>query len=83
MQLVEIESALEELEKTETAYKIVGNLIVLSKKEELKKDLQSKKETTELRIKTLEKQETQIKEKTNKLQSEVMKKIKNEKEESS
>lgn len=76
MQLIEIESALKELETTNEAYKLVGNIMVSSKKEDLKKELSSKKETIELRIKTLEKQESQIKEKSAKLRTEVMEKIK-------
>ncbi len=76
MQIVEIESALSELEKTDTAYKIVGNVMVLSEKEGLKKELTDKKDITELRVKNLEKQETRIKEKTTKMQSEVMEDIK-------
>jgi len=75
-QLVEIESALKELKNSEKAYKIVGNIMVSSKKEELEKDLKSKKETVELRIKMLEKQEEKIKEKADKIQKEVLKEIK-------
>ena len=78
LQQVEIESALKELESVNEAYKIVGNIMVASKKEDLKSELKSKKEIIELRLKTLEKQENQIKEKAEKLQSEVLKKIKNE-----
>ena len=78
MQLVEIESALNELNKSDTAYKIVGNIMVASNKEDLKADLKSKKDVVDLRLKTLEKQENQIKEKAEKLQAEVLKKIKNE-----
>ena len=73
LQQVEIESALKELEKVDEAYKIVGNIMVLSKKDDLKKDLSSKKEIVELRIKNMEKQETQLREKASKLQNEVMK----------
>jgi len=63
MQLMEIESALGELDKSDTAYKIIGNIMVASKKEDLKSDLESKKEIIVLRLKTLGKQENQIKEK--------------------
>lgn len=76
IQAVEIESALSELEKTDSAYKIVGNVMVSSNKDDLKKELNEKKEIIELRIKNLEKQETQIKEKTTKMQAEVMEKFK-------
>ena len=78
MQLVEVESALNELDNTEKAYKIVGNIMVESDKNELKADLQSKKEVLELRIKTMDKQESQVREKASKLQSEILNKIKKE-----
>ena len=75
-QVIEIESALKELETTKEAYKIIGNIMVASKKEEIKKDLESKKEAMSLRVKTIEKQEDQIREKAKKLQEEVSKNIK-------
>ncbi len=78
IQLVEIESALNELESTDKAYKIVGNIMVETDKNELKADLQSRKEMLELRIKTMEKQEAQVREKASNLQSEILKKIKKE-----
>ncbi len=78
-QLVEIESALRELKDAKDAYKIVGNIMVNSSKEDLEKDLKQKKETIELRIKTLEKQESQIKEKASSTQAEVMEQLKKEK----
>jgi len=71
-QLIELESALGEASKVEEAYKIVGNIMVMTKSKELKKDLEQKKEVVELRIKSLEKQENSIKEKTKKLQEEVL-----------
>jgi len=74
-QLVEVESAISELEKTDKAYKIIGNVMVSAKKEDLLKDLKSKKETVELRIKTLEKQEEKIRKETSELQKEVMEKM--------
>src|SRR3989344_7371282 len=78
VQLVEVESALNELENTEKAYKIVGNIMVESDKNELKADLNSRKEMLELRIRTMEKQESQVREKASKLQSEILKNIKKE-----
>lgn len=76
LQQVEIESALKEIENATEAYKMVGNIMVLSKKEDLKKDLESKKEIADLRIKGLEKQESQIREKASKLQEEILKEMK-------
>ncbi len=78
MQLVEVESALGELENTEKAYKIVGNIMVETDRKELQADLNSKKEVLELRLKTMEKQETQVREKASKLQSEILQKMKKE-----
>ena len=78
MQAVEIESALNELNSSGKAYKIVGSIMVESDKAELKADLQSKKEMIELRIKTMERQEAQVRDKASKLQSEILKKIKKE-----
>lgn len=75
LQQVEIESALKELERVNEAYKIVGNIMVLSKKADLEKDLTSKKEVIELRIKNMEKQENQLREKASKLQSEVLREM--------
>ena len=75
LQQVEIESALKELENVDEAYKIVGNIMVLSKKANLKSDLDSKKEIISLRIKNMEKQENQLRDKAAKLQDEVMKEM--------
>ena len=76
VQLVEVDSALNELDNTEKAYKIVGNIMVESDKSELKADLDSKREVLELRIKTMEKQESQVREKTSKLQEEILSSMK-------
>ena len=78
VQLVEVESALNEIDSTERAYKIIGNIMVETDKNELKAELLSKKEMLELRIKTMDKQEVQIREKASKLQSEILKNIKKE-----
>lgn len=71
-QLIEIESALNELKDTDTSYKIVGNIMVKTKKEKLKKDLEQKKEIVELKLKSFEKQEEKIKERAKKTQNEVL-----------
>lgn len=76
-QQVEVDNALEELEKAkDKAYKIIGAIMIESDKENLKKDLQNKKEVIDLRVKTVEKQEIQFKEKAEKLQKEVLSGIK-------
>jgi prefoldin beta subunit len=78
-QETEIESALKELKDSKEQYKIVGNIMVKSDKESLEKELESKKSQMELRLKSLEKQESGIKEKMQALQKEVMEKIGKEK----
>lgn len=76
LQQVEVESAMKELENVDEAYKIVGNIMILSKKTDIKEELSSKKEIIELRIKSLEKQENHMREKASKLQSEILKEMK-------
>lgn len=78
-QLTEIDSALSELKGEKTAYRIIGNIMVESKRENIEKDLKEKKKAFELRIKTLEKHEERIKEKAKILQTEVLGKIKDKK----
>lgn len=76
-QLFEIDNALKELETTkDKTYKIVGTIMIASKKEALIKELKEKKSVIELRIKTLEKQEKAIKEKASEMQTEIMSKLK-------
>ncbi|HIG98014.1 TPA: prefoldin subunit beta [Candidatus Woesearchaeota archaeon] len=72
LQLMEAETALKELGTSEEAYKILGNIMVLAKKEEVENELKDKKETTELRISALEKQEAKTREKAAALQKEVI-----------
>jgi prefoldin beta subunit len=72
VQLAEIDSALTELNATTTAYKIVGNIMVAADKTELEKELQQKKELTEVRIQSIERQEVKIREKAEKLQKEAL-----------
>jgi prefoldin beta subunit len=71
-QAVEIDSALEELKDQKEAYKIVGNIMVSAKKEDLEADLKKKKEIIDLRIKSIEKQEDLIKNKAKTIQEEVL-----------
>ena len=72
-QLLEIENSLEELKKVkERPYKIVGPIMVLSDKEELTTELENKKEVLDLRIKSIEKQENDTRERAKKLQEEVI-----------
>jgi prefoldin beta subunit len=64
LQSIEIEKALEELKKatTEDVYKAVGPILIKSTKKDLEEELGEKKETLELRLKSLQKQEDRLKE---------------------
>lgn len=73
--LLEYESALEELDLTEDAYKIIGNIMVKVNKDSLKKELEEDKKTNTIRINALEKQEQSTREKAKGIQQEVMKEM--------
>ncbi|MBT6823871.1 prefoldin subunit beta [archaeon] len=60
--MLEVENAIIELKNAETAYKIVGNIMISSTKDDLNAELKEKKELFEEKIKTLEKQENKLKE---------------------
>jgi prefoldin beta subunit len=75
VQQTEIETALLEIKNTNTAYKIVGNIMVLTDKEQLRKDLEEKNEMLTIRVATIEKQEDKLRSKFEELQQEVMKSL--------
>ena len=75
-QMAEIESAMSGLKGKKTAYKIIGNIMVEQTKDNLEKDLKEKKNLAELRLKSIEKQESEIREKAKSLQKEILKDIK-------
>ena len=74
-QLIETDSAMEELKDTPQAYKIIGNIMIKASSGDLISELSEKKKIIELRIKSLEKQEAQLKERAASMQSEVMKEL--------
>ncbi len=76
-ELNETENALAEVNKTkEDIFKMVGQIILKASKEDIEKDLSQKKDILSLRTKSIEKQESQIREAAEKLREEVLKKIK-------
>ncbi len=81
-QLLEIENALNELDNVKEAYKIVGQIMIASKKEDLKKELDQKKEILDLRVKSLDKQEKDLKDRASSLQSEILKSLNKSKDRS-
>lgn len=75
-QLFEVDNALKELKTSKTAYKIIGNIMVLSEKEKIEKELSQKKEITELRIDNLDKEEKKLKDQAKKLQEDLLSTLK-------
>lgn len=71
LQKLEFEKALEELGKAkenEDVYKAVGPVLVKSTKSVLSRELGERKETIDLRLKALDKQEEKLKEKLKEIQ---------------
>jgi prefoldin beta subunit len=71
-QLLEIDSALDEIRNSKDAYRIIGSIMVKTETSKLKEDLDSKKKLLEIRIKSIEKQEELARDKAKSLQEEIM-----------
>lgn len=72
MMIMEMEKTSEELKDSkEDVYKVVGNVLIKSTPSKIKKQLSDEKETLDVRIKSLEKQETSLREKLTGLQSKL------------
>lgn len=77
IELSETENALKEVEKTkDDVYKLIGQVMIKASKQEIEKEFKQKKDILNLRVKSIDKQETQIRGELEKLREEVMKKIK-------
>jgi len=74
-QLTDVMSALESLEgvKDEDVYKAVGPILAKMKAKDVTKELDDRRETLELRIKTLTRQEEKVNEKVTDLSDKVTK----------
>ncbi len=72
-----LKSALDELEKTKEkkVYKAAGNILVLKDTAEVKKETKESKESLDLRIKTLQKQEDSLVNKLNTLKKDIESKL--------
>ena len=77
IELSETENALKEVGKTkEDVYRMIGQIMLKASKEGIEKELKEKKDILELRIKSIEKQESRFKEEVETIRKEVMKRIK-------
>lgn len=73
MELYNVTGALEELSKSkDEVYKVIGQVMIRSSKEEMERELKKKSELLSLRIKTIEKQESSLSEKISSLKSEII-----------
>jgi len=73
LQSMTMKQALDELAKTKEkkVFKAVGNILIQSDTDKVKKELEEKKESVDLRLKTLQKQEASLVNRLNKLKSEL------------
>jgi prefoldin beta subunit len=79
LELSETENALEELSKTDKeVFKIAGNIMIKSSKENLIKELSRKKDIISLRLKSIESQEKSLEQSSENLRKKVLSKIKKE-----
>lgn len=77
LELGEVTSACEELEASKgDVFKIVGNVMIKSSKEKLKKELDEKKDLISLRMKSIEKQEKALQSHVDELRKAVLKHMK-------
>jgi len=82
-QLEMVDASLEELAKTKekTVFKVVGNVLFPKDAKEMEKELKDKKESTDLRLKTLAKQEEVLLKKLNTARAKLEVQMKGGKEE--
>lgn len=71
-QILEIESATNEIKDKEEAYQIVGSLMIKKTKQELEKDLDEKNKLYKMRFDALEKQEIRLKEELETLRKDLV-----------
>jgi len=75
-QIFEIESALNEIEKTSEAYKFVGSVLVKKDPKILAKELEEEKELKEKQIEKLQQQEEKFDKKIEDLRKDLLKSMK-------
>jgi prefoldin beta subunit len=77
LELNETENALAEIKGSESdIYKIISNIMIKTDKSDTTKELEQRKELLNLRLKSIEKQESQFSKQLEDLRGEVLKKLK-------
>jgi len=82
LQLEIIDASLEEMGKTKekTVYKVIGNVLFPKDTKEMEKELKEKRESTDLRLKTFQKQEENLLKKLNSTRAKLEAEMHDEKE---
>jgi prefoldin beta subunit len=74
MELAETNAALKEIQNsTDDVYKIISQLMIKVRREEVKKELEEKKRLFDLRIQSIEKQEQEFEKRADSLRKDVFK----------
>ena len=77
LELTETENALSEIAKSKgDIYKMIGQIMIKTDKNKVESELKRKQELLSLRIKTFEKQESELTKQLEGLRTEIMKKMK-------
>ncbi len=74
IELLDIDKALEELKKTgdqDAVYKTAGPVLIKTKRDDVVKELEEKKELSNTRVMVLSKQETRVKENLKEIQTKI------------
>lgn len=72
-ELVEVESALDNIDDSKPTYKLLGNFLVKKESADVEEELKQKQNVLSRRIKALKKKQEEAQEKIDDLQSEIMK----------
>ncbi len=76
IELNEVSTALTEIQQTKNdVFRIIGQIMVKSNKDTLKKELSEKKDLLQLRMKAIEKQESSIRETIERIKGDIVDKI--------
>ena len=77
VELNETENALTEINKSkDEIFKLIGNIMVKSDKEQIEKELKKRRDMIDLRLRSIEKQEEPVQKQLDELKKDVLNKIK-------
>lgn len=77
MEFAETTEALKELEKSgEEVFRVIGNLMLKAEKSKIKEELKNKEKMLEIRLRSIERQETSFAEQLEKAREQMLKSVK-------